>query len=169
MRSWYLALLFLGYVDVDWNNLVFIAHSVSGLMRRDCGYLIGEAAIPAPSWSQFAGSSEHTCGTEARQSVDSSGVWTQELQHLQPQAVALTNWAISYYLFSNTFTLSCDSDKADRAQPHVSIAMVWVPLHHWRYMYPQTMLHTIWSIKPSDYMFMPFFFFKNCCAVSIFI
>ena len=31
--------------------------------------------------SQFIGKSEHTCGTEPQYSVDSSMIWTQDLQH----------------------------------------------------------------------------------------
>ena len=40
-----------------------------------------EAATTAPVCSQFLGRSEHTCGTEAKWSVDSSEIQTQDLQH----------------------------------------------------------------------------------------
>ena len=65
------------------NHLGLIARSVRGLKWRDSGCLKGEAAVTAPSCSSVAGRSEHTYGTEAQWSVDSSGIGTQDLYHFR--------------------------------------------------------------------------------------
>ena len=82
-------------------KLVKIARfiSVSGLRNR--GALRARLPCTAPVCCQFIGRLEHmSCGTEAKWSVDSSRIWTQDLQHLRDSGRRSNQ--LSYLLLQQT-------------------------------------------------------------------
>ena len=94
-------------------SLGLITCSDPRLKRRDSECLKVDAAITEAVSSQFLGRSEHTCSTEAQQSVDSSGIPTQGLQHLLylrqalfPTELPPTPTCIYNVIFLHTLTLS---------------------------------------------------------------
>ena len=68
--------------------------------RRDSSALRGRLQFLRPCCAQFVDRAEHTCGTEAQQSVDSSRILTKDLQHLRASGRGSNQ--LSYLLLLST-------------------------------------------------------------------